>query len=208
MRPTVVPFTAKRAQSKRAPGLAPAEGEVVWPVADVPGPDQCSRWLDEVIVDKPFENVAVSLWTHHPNLRDSTEKLAAFITPQWPGEDGGSLLATAVGEAVSNVQRAIESRQAFQGRIVGVYLYGLLSVHEGVGRLVVRGQDRDGQMRRWNHFSVPLLQWAHGHGIRELVVSEAAVVTKEFMSGLYYHMLTSVASPTDAGYMAKHAPQG
>jgi len=207
MTTTVLPFTTKRTRTPAASQPA-GEGDVIWPVSDLPDEHQCGTWLDSVIDGQTFENIAVSLWTHHPNLRTSAEKLASFITPKWPSESGEPLLASAVKAAILNAQEAVDQGQAFEGRLVGVYLQGLLSVHESIGKLIVRGEDRSGHVRRWEHFSSPLLVWARGHGIENLVVSKAPNVTDAFLRGLYYHMLTSIATPVDAGYLTKHASRG
>jgi len=184
-------------------------GCVVWPVAELPDERQCSQCLDDLIVDTAYEGVALSLWRNQPNLRQSTERLANFITPKWPAASGGSLLQLAVERAVMRAQQAIEQGQAFEGRLVGVYLYGLLGVVGEIAQLVVRGEDRDGQMRRWEYFSQPLLAWARQHGIQRVLVHRLETPPSEVvLSGLRTHMTACLADPVDAGYLAKHAGQG
>lgn len=208
MSTTVLPFAAKRSRAAADSESTTRGGEAIWPVLDLPDEQQRGEWLASVIDGQPFEHMAVSLWTHHPNLRTSAEKLASFITPNWPSESGDPLLATAVKAAILNAEEAVSQGQAFQGMIVGKYLDGLLSVHESVGRLDVRGQDRDGQVRRWDHFALPLLAWARGHGIDSLVVSKAVNVTDTYLRGIRTHMLAAIATPVDAGYHSKFAARG
>src|SRR5262249_44694893 len=148
-------FPSKRAVL--APHLRSQEaGCVVWPVAELPDERRCAEWLDQVIVAKPYEGMALSLWRNQPNLRRSTEKLAGFITPNWPAPGGAPLLQVALERALKKAQEAIEQGQAFEGRLVGVYLYGLLGAVTDIAQLVIRGEDRDGQIRRWEYFSQPL----------------------------------------------------
>jgi hypothetical protein len=205
---TVIQHAQKRPRnSTEAP--PPDGSEVIWPVKDLPSQDQCGKWLNDVITGTDHEGTAISIWTHHPNLRESTEKLASFITPMWPTSDGGSLLQLSVENAVGRAQEAIEKGQAFEGRLIGVYLYGLVSVVTQVARLVIRGVDRNGQTVRWNYFSEPLLQWAGRHGIEQLVVKQATEPASEVvLSGLRTHMIACLASPVDAGYLEKHASYG
>ena len=206
MSTNILPFALRSAQPAGLPGAA--AGALTWRVRDLPDRQQCGAWLDQALEGQPHQNTAVSLWTHHPNLRTATEKLASFIPPQWPDERGQPLLVIALQEAIRRVDAAILQGQAFEGRLVGLYLFGLLTVHRSVGRLVVRGMDRHGQLQHWQHFAQPLLSWSCGHGIEQLVVSKVERPTEEFLHGLYVHMLAAIASPVDAGYLAKHAARG
>ncbi len=208
MSTTVISIAVKRARRMQADASL-AEGEVMWPVCDLPDQQQTGQWLNETISGKPYEGIALSLWTHHPNLRVATEKLASFITPRWPCASGGSLLGVAVERAARGADEAIDRAEAFEGRLVGVYLFGLASIVEDVARLAVRGIDREGASRVWDYFSVPLLAWARGHGMEQLLVhhipgSTPAVV----VNGLRNSMIAHIASHRDAGYLAKYAPLG
>lgn len=205
---TVLPFPSQRAGQKAADAAA-ASATVIWPVAELPDQQQCGEWLDRVIVGQPYESTALSLWRNQPNLRLATEKLASFITPMWPAPQGGSLLQEAVERAVTRAQVAIDEGQAFEGRLVGVYLYGLLGVVSDIAQLVIRGEDRDGQFRRWGYFSQPLLQWAHAHGIQRVLVLQVPTPASEVvLTGLRTHMTACLTDPVDAGYLAKHASHG
>lgn len=204
---TVVPFSTKRPRVKGSPVDEP--GAVIWPVAQLPDECQCGEWLDRVILGTAYEATAMSLWRNQPNLRLATEKLASFITPMWPASRGGSLLQEAVERAVTRAQVAIDQGQAFEGRLVGVYLYGLLGVVNDIAQLVIRGEDRDGQLRRWEYFSQPLIEWARKHGIERLLVQQLPVPPSEVvLTGLRTHMTACLTDPVDAGYLAKHAAQG
>lgn len=218
MASTVLPFSqSKRPSAKQAPrmpqsanGGAPAvAGELLWRVADLPTTEETRPWLDAQVGGTVYENLAKSLWTHHPNLLRSTEKLAGFIPPTWPDQAGeGSLLAQAVAAALTRVHGAVSQGQRYEGRLIGLYLFGLLSVHEQVGSFVVRGQDSDGQVRVWDYFSAPLREWALGHGIDTLVLTPTDSVRSEFVTGLYHHMIASITSPVDAGHLTTHAARG
>jgi hypothetical protein len=178
-------------------------------VAELPDERQCADWLDRAIVGTSYENTALSLWRNQPNLRLSTEKLAGYITPRWPSADGSPLLQVAVEHAVRRAQEAIDLGQAFEGRLVGVYLYGLLGVIADIAQVEVRGEDARGQARCWLHFSEPLLQWARHHGMASLQVHRAAAPPPEVvLAGLRTHMTACLTDPLDAGYLAKHAAQG
>lgn len=205
---TVLPFRSKRTRPGPADAIA-SSATVIWPVADLPDERQCGEWLDHVIVGRPYESTALSLWRNQPNLRIATEKLASFITPMWPASRGGSLLEEAVGNAVLRAQDAIDQGQAFEGRLVGVYLYGLLCVVNDIAQLAIRGEDRDGQIRRWEYFSQPLLQWARAHGIQRVLVQQVPTPPSEVvLTGLRTHMTACLTDPVDAGYLAKHAAHG
>jgi hypothetical protein len=182
---------------------------LVWPVADLPDERQCAEWLDQAIVGASYENTARSLWRHHPNLRISTEKLASYITPLWPAAGGGPLLQVAVERAIGRAQQAIDQGQAFEGRLVGVYLYGLLDVVGDIARLVVRGEDWQGRVLRWEYFEQPLQAWARQHGIDYLIPEcTHAPPSDVVLSGLRTHMTAALADPVDAGYLARHPAQG
>ncbi|TWO71467.1 hypothetical protein FN976_11160 [Caenimonas sedimenti] len=208
MTSTVLPFKPTIAKHVEA---SPADDihEVIWSVRDLPGENQCSAWLDKVIEGTPLENTAASLWTHHENLREATEKLANFITPKWPSPCHGSLLQLAVEEAVKRAHNAVTHGESFEGRLVGVYMYGLVSVSADVARLVVRGRARGGHLVRWAHFSEPLLQWAGRNGIEDLIVRHSDQPTSDVvLTGVRQHMVAAICTSRDAGYLAKYAPQG
>ncbi len=204
---TVVPFrTRPRTEPIRR---SERSSTLVWPVADLPDECQSGEWLDQAILGAAYENTARSLWRHHPNLRSSTEKLAAYITPLWPAADGGPLLQVAVERAIGRAQQAIEQGQAFEGRLVGVYLYGLLDVVGDIAQLVVRGEDWQGRVLRWEYFEQPLQAWARQHGIDYLLPERTQAPPSDVvLSGLRTHMTAALADPIEAGYLARHAPQG
>ncbi|HEX2543435.1 MAG TPA: hypothetical protein VHL79_01060 [Ramlibacter sp.] len=205
---TVVPFRLK-AQSAAEATVTRGSGSLTWSVAQLPTEQQCRTWLDHALANTPYENTARSLWRHHPNLRTSTEKLASYITPLWPAPGGDPLLQLAVERAVRRAHTEIERGQAFEGRLVGVYLYGLLDVVDDVALLLVRGQDHGGQIRRWEYFSEPLLLWARRQGIEEVILERVPEQPSEaVLCGLRTHMTACLTSPLDAGYLARHAAQG
>ena len=207
-RTVVLPFAAHRLRLDGSAGPSVPRG-AVWPVSELPDERACADWLDGVVVGAPWENTARSLWRNQPNLRLSTEKLAGFITPRWPAADGSPLLQLALRNAVLRAQEAIDQGQAFEGRLVGVYLYGLLGVIGDIAQVVVRGEDAEGQMRRWPYFSQVLRQWALEHGMTRLYVHRAAAPPSEVvLVGLRTHMTACLTDPLDAGYLAKHAAQG
>lgn len=202
---TVVPISGKRSRNPR-PVLDGAEGGVVWPVADLPDERGCGNWLDQAIAGTTYEGTVQSLWQHQPNLRLATDKLASFITPKWPAAGGGSLLGRAVERAATRAEETISQGHAFEGLVVAAYLEGLLDVLSEIGQLVVRGEDRKGQIHRWEYFSHPLVLWARGHGIDRLLVHAAlAPPTRLVSEGLRTHMIAAITTPTEAGYLAKYA---
>jgi hypothetical protein len=205
---TVLPFRARQRQLQIHERLEHSS-TLVWPVAGLPDERRCAEWLDQAVVGACYENTARSLWRHHPNLRISTEKLASYITPLWPAPNGGPLLQVAMERAIGRAQQAIEQGQAFEGRLVGVYLYGLLDVVGDIARLVVRGEDWQGRVLRWEFFEQPLQAWARQHGIDYLIPELThAPPSDVVLSGLRTHMTAALADPVDAGYLARHAPQG
>lgn len=205
---TVVPFRG-RARIDPSGGNSEGISSLVWPIAELPDERRCAEWLDRAIVGTTYENTARSLWRHHPNLRTSTDKLAGYITPLWPASSGGPLLQVAVERAIGRAQQAIEQGQAFEGRLVGVYLYGLLDVVGDIGQLEVRGQDREGQVLRWGYFEQPLQPWARQRGMERLIAERTkAAPSQVVLSGLRTHMTARLADPVDAGYLARHAAQG
>lgn len=205
---TVLPFRPRPVVAPIVRSDATA-ASVVWPVARLPDQRQCGEWLEHMIQDTAYENTARSLWRHHPNLKASTERLAGYITPMWPGADGCSLLQVAVVRAVSRAQAAIDEGQAFEGRLVGVYLYGLLDIVGDIAQLVVRGEDPQGTLHRWEYFSEPLLQWARLRGLPRVTVERVVPAPSPVvLSGLRTHMTARLADPIDAGYLARHASQG
>lgn len=204
---TVVPFPARARADPM--GRHPEQSSTpVWPLAKLPDGRRCAEWLDQAIVGASYENTARSLWRHHPNLRTSTEKLASYITPLWPASDGRPLLQLALERAIGRAQQAIEEGQAFEGRLVGVYLYGLLDVVGDIARLVVRGEDWQGRVLRWEYFEQPLQAWARQHGIDYLIPERTHPPSDVVLSGLRTHMTAALADPVDAGYLARHAAQG
>lgn len=207
MTTTVVQLADKRPRPVAQDG-EPDGATVTWPVKDLENTDQYAKWLTDLVVGTPLDNTAVSLWTHHPNLRHSTEKLARLITPMWPTATGGSLLQLAVETAIRRAQEAQETN-GVEGPVIGAYLSAFVSVRvvlEHVARLVIRGEGRDGRTVRWGYFSEPLLQWAERNGIERLTATQARTqVEKSILKGLRSHLLAGIATPKDAGYVEMYA---
>lgn len=205
---TVVLFTGRREARSKTAAHVDSISAVLWPVGELVDQQQCSQWLSAAVAGKSYEGTAISLWTHHPNLREATERLAQFITPKWPASDGTPLLNVAIERAVSRAQDAIQNREAFEGRLIGVYLYGLISVVTDIARLGIMGVDRAGLPHRWKYFSCPLQEWARGHGMDTVTVQIQGSPPDALLRGLRTHMTACLTNPVDAGYLAKYAPEG
>lgn len=196
---------ARARQAKPAQG---AGGTACWPLHELAagGPEQ---WIHDALVDQPYEGFALSCWAQQPNLKKATLKLASFITPRWPCEDGTPLLVRAIGEAVRRSEVAVGNGETFTGRFVGVYLYGLTMHAKDVARFSISGVDRFGMVQRWRHFSEPLQDWAVRHGIDMLVAEVSDPLPAEVaVVGIRTHMVVRVSDPIDTGYLMKHAAQG
>ncbi|MDP3168136.1 MAG: hypothetical protein Q8N06_22095 [Hydrogenophaga sp.] len=184
-------------------------GSGIWPLS---GLSQTSpgAWLDATIDGKAYASVALSLWTHHPQLRAATERLGVLLTPMWPTLAGDSLLACAIENAVTKVDAAVRRGESYEGRVVAIYLYWLANCVAEVARLAVYGENTDGQLLRWRYFSEPLHSWALAHGMKELeTVLVAEQPTVEEVAGLRIHLIARLTDdPVDAGYLELLAPRG
>ncbi|MFW2354714.1 hypothetical protein [Hydrogenophaga sp.] len=179
-----------------------------WSLADF-STDSTEDWLSAAIAGTPHEGMAISIWAHQPTLKKATSRLAEYITPRWPSQDGQSLLCKSIAEAVSRSTTAINNREAFIGRLVGVYLYGLTQYVADVARLSISGVDRNGDLQRWQHFAEPLKPWAEKHGIDTICAQLSHPGPTEVqVVGLHAHMVAHVADPIDTGYLIKHASKG
>ena len=196
------------ARVRSAVHLQSGSGTEHWPRRDLERSDP-EQWILNAIAGQPYEGFALACWTQQPNLKKATVKLASFITPRWPSEDGSSLLACAIGEAVKRAKLAVDKGEVFTGRFVGVYLYGLTLHAQDVARLSIKGVDRFGVLEYWRPFSEPLQQWASRLGVDTLVAEVVAPgPTEATVEGIRSHMIVRVSDPIDTGYLLKHAAQG
>lgn len=184
------------------------DGSVVWAINEIT-PRAPHAWLNEIIRNKPYENLAHSIWMHQPNLRLATEKLGGFLTPLWPAPDGKSLWGGAIEKAVTKVDLAIQRGESYQGRVVGIYLYWLASCVRNVARIKVHGYTKQGDQIVWKYFSEPLSTWVKRNAIDhiEAVLAEDEP-TEEVTTGLRTHLIASITDPVDAGYLEMYAPRG
>lgn len=200
--------TQKPARTTRIERLEPVDGEVVWQVTQIPDSSACSRWLEESIQGQPYAGMMKNLWMDAPQSRQQAERLASFITPNWPAANGTPVMTQALHAAGLQLLEVHHEGTESLPRSLGAYLWGLMTVWQAVGRLSVRGLDRSGKIAQWKHFSKPLLDWARDHGMTEILASDRADFSKVWMIGLHDHMLTAIAEPTEIGYMRKFAPMG
>lgn len=182
---------------------------VIWPLNEL-SPASSKAWLNQTIDGKPYANVALSLWTHHPKLRAATERLGSYLTPKWPTESGESLFSQAIERASTKVNAAVSRGETYEARIVAIYLYWLLESVSGVARLAVYGENKTGERLQWRYFSEPLHTWAKSHGMKHLeafrVLEEPS--TEEIV-GLRIHLIAKITDdPVDAGYVELLAPRG
>jgi hypothetical protein len=207
---TVVPINAKRAGGNESGKTIPdMPGRMAWPAASFPDMELSREWLLNSVSGQSYEGMAISLWTHHPNLRESTVRLVHYLSPMWPAADGRCLLNIAVQQAVRAAERAVDNREAFEGRLIGVYLHGLVSVVPDIARLDVMGVDAAGMTHRWQYFSKPLKDWAHEYSLSSVFATpRPALPSDVVLSGLKTHLTACLTNPVDAGYLAKYAPQG
>ena len=183
-------------------------GAVAWPINELM-PKTPNAWLNEIVRDKPYESIALSIWIHQPNLRIATEKLGAYLTPMWPALNGKSLWSEAIERAVTKVDLAVQRGESYHGRVVGIYLYWLASCVRDVARISVHGYTKHGELVVWRYFSQPLNAWVKSNGIDHI---EAVLVeeepTEEVTTGLRTHLVASITDPVDAGYLEMYAPRG
>lgn len=184
------------------------EGAAVWSISEL-APKAPNAWLNEIIRNKPYESLALSIWMHQPNLRLATEKLGAYLTPLWPAPDGKSLWSEAIEKAVTKVDLAVQRGESYHGRVVGIYLYWLASCVRDVARIKVHGYTKQGERIVWKYFSEPLNTWVKRNAIDHI---EAVLVddepTEEVTAGLRTHLVASITDPVDAGYLEMYAPRG
>lgn len=200
--------TLNSARARLANNDFESGGTAYWPINDLVQSDE-DQWIYEAIRDTPHEGAALSIWAHHPNLKEATQKLAAYIGPRWPTRHGGALLSLCIEEAVTRWQSSVQNGESFLGRVVGVYLYGLTKHAADVARLSITGVDRTGATHSWTHFSEPLKAWASRLDIDALRAEFAIPAPSEVViAGIRTHMITHLSSPTDTGYLIKHAAHG
>lgn len=183
------------------------DGAEVWETTAI-NPMRGEAWVKAAIAGHPDESYTESLWTTFPTLKTSSIRLAEMISPLWPRQDGGTVLAMAIREATRRSQEAICSGQDFAGRVVGVYLYGLLTAVEEVAKLDVIGVDQENRNHAWEHFIEPLPLWAKQNKIRVLLPCVAHPRQPLVLGGMRVKLLGRIASATDVGYYQKHASMG
>lgn len=199
----VLPASKRQGAAKSTPKVLAS-----WSPAQL-RPSHKYQWLEEAVAGRPHEGMAKSLWLHHPHLQEAARKLSSYITPQWPGRHGESLLALAIQRAVTRADQSLSNGEGFQGRLTGVYLFGLTSIAEEVSRIVVSGVDDHGHHHRWPYFSRPLSQWASRQGLHQLEAEVTQPAASDvLLSGLKTHIVARLTDPQEAGYLAKYAPLG
>jgi streptomycin 6-kinase len=61
---------------------------------------------------------------------------------------------------------------------------------------------------QWDHFRQPLLEWAQGHGMTEVLASSIDNVSILWERGMKTTMLAAIADPSEIGFMETYAPHG
>lgn len=184
------------------------DGMTVWPIADLV-PRTANAWLNELVKDKPYESIALSLWAHQPSLRQATERLGGYLTPMWPNTGGDSLWGVTVETAVRKVTESIHRGENHEGRVVGIYLYWLSQCVAEVARVAVYGINKNGNRIRWTYFEEPLHDWARKRGIvRVEAILEEGEPTAEVIAGLRTHLVARITNPVEAGYLEMYAHRG
>lgn len=205
---TVINLAARSARVQRPIQGGGDEGVAIWSLADLV-PKTPTAWLKDMVRDREYEAVALSLWQHQPNLRQATERLGAFLTPLWPDSDGKPLWAATVETAIRKVEAAIQRGEGYEGRVVGIYLYWLSQCVADVARIEVYGVNKDGARFRWTPFEAPLHEWAKKNGMTHLEACLAEETPRnEFVAGLKTHLVARISNPVDTGYLEMYAPRG
>lgn len=194
-----------QAQNQRESGLDHSKVVFSLAVDDLVQPKN-DTWLLSAVEGTRFEGAARSIWTHHPNLKNSTRKFASFITPYWPMKNGRPLLQHCVVGAVCNSIEALNRSEETTGRLVGIYLDSLAMGLADVARLVIVGTDANSQRHRWDYFSDALSEWAKAHQIVNVkAFATDGAPDPVTIAGLRMHLLARITHPHDAGYVAKYA---
>jgi len=179
--------------------------DVLWSLAEL-APGKGEEWLNSAIDGSELQGLAMSLWAHHPNLKRATQKFAAMITPKWPTQLGKSLLTQTLENALLNVQVNMAQGDAITGRMIGTYLGWIANSVEDVVRLSIYGETHSGECIRWPYFTQPLKEWADENGIKTLMAKKNEGQPDPVIeAGLRMLLITSIAHPTDVGYVSKYA---
>lgn len=127
----------------------------------------------------------------------------------WRSPTGDSLLAHAIDAAGSKLLEVMDENTESYPRMLGAYLWALMSIDSTVARLYIRGVDREGALQEWGFFREPALSWARRHGINQVVVScDTLTPRTDTIMGMRTHMMAAIADPASIGYMHKYAPLG
>jgi hypothetical protein len=199
---------ARPRRTTRIEHLQPQEGEVVWQVSAIPTQEESERWIERHIEGMSYERLMRMLWAQEPRARKQVHKLISFITPKWPAPNGQSLMGVALDAAGAKLTEVLEEGDEYKPRLIGAFLWGLMSVHPDVARLGVRGLDRAGRVQHWHHFSMSILEWARAHGMTEVLASDRDDCSSIWLRGLRTTMVASIAHPTEIGFMERYAPHG
>lgn len=202
----VVPFYDAAVQAWDAPD----GGRVVatWTL-DQLRPPKGDEWADAAIRGHVLEPAAHSYWIGMPRLKAMAVALANFITPLWPDANGGSLLSLAVEKGIQRAVDAMDAGEVFEGRFVGVYLYGLSDIAQEISRLQIYGRTPSGAVRRWTPFRQTLHAWAADNKLTTVIASKTkSEPDMNYTQGMRVHIITAVANPTETGFVYKYAPQG
>lgn len=198
--------------SLRIPGAkrsADQPQETMWPIEGLVGSD-ASDWVNAAVDESESRHTARALFAQLPNLRQTTNRFAAMIGPRWPTSDGSKLLNVTIEKAVSNVQKAFERGETFEGRAIGVYLYWLQESVEEIAKVELYGVTRASKAIKWRYFSEEIQAWVQRNGFAYLEahpVMEPA--SPEERQGLKTQLIGRITvRPEDAGYLAMYAPRG
>lgn len=119
------------------------------------------------------------IFTACPMLEDSTKKLARMLTHGYPGTIAGeNVLSQSILLAIDAYESA-STRATVESELADAYLVALCLEASKLVNHQVHGLWENGKSERWEHLSMPLIDWAKKKRFERLVFSPRDVSANE-----------------------------
>lgn len=117
------------------------------------------------------KRVAKTIFTAWPNLEDATRKLARIVTHDYPCDrDGVDILSAAIQKAIESYEDA--STDAIEEAVLAdAYMLVMAEEASNLVAYDVHGIWENEKSERWEHLSIPLIDWVKKRGFERIVFS-------------------------------------
>lgn len=164
--------------------------------------DEISAYLESM----GLQADAKALWIGYPGLKQSVERLVAWVGIEWPSEKNPLLPAIfeAIELAVRSTKEGLERQETDRRFVIANFHNGLAHFARDIAGYVAWGCSSQKAIEQWEPFLIPFQVWCDTSRFDKIIFKRVDSMNEIDMDGLLWKMRSTIASVHDVGVIHRY----